>query len=186
MKIYAYNLDNFLNGSKNKLLVAGIVGSGKTYVGKYLKNKFGYEFNDFDDYFYANISLKKSDPDLYVKNRKSFEEQLFFSSSRAVVAGLGPILRNQNNHDLSEFPILLIDRNHVQATLMAVYRNFKSIFKRRLYGHIWNELLFPIRGNWHHVDNFRKFRAKYAQTPTHTFNSHEELVEYIEKYNSSN
>lgn len=179
MKIYTYRLDDFLNNKESKLLIAGIVGSGKTYNGERIAKILNCKFEDFDAFFYANMDLKKSNPQEYISKRKNFEYDLFFSNAKAVVAGLGPILRNENKHEILNFPIILLDTNPILATYRATLRNIKNIFKSKLYSHWKNELLFPYKGNLQHVDNFKRLKSQYKTESLQTFPSLNSLLNYI-------
>lgn len=49
-KTISVNLDQFKTGKKNKLLIIGVLGSGKTSLGQYLKKKYNVKHFFSDEY----------------------------------------------------------------------------------------------------------------------------------------
>lgn len=184
--ITTYKLDDFLQRKYKKILIFGIAGAGKTTLGRKLSEISGIEFNDFDDFFYQNSELKIQNYSEYIAKRKIFENDLFFSHRTSLVAGLGPILRNDNSQKIYDFPAICIERHLLIANIQGIKRNIGNIIKGKIpKRHIFNELLFVPKSNLTFKNALIEVKEKFAQNSQEkikVFKNEKELIAYFVEF----
>jgi len=124
-KNISVDLAKFESGESNKLLVVGLIGSGKTTLGKYLAKEYKAKSLHTDKCI--SWSLDEHPP-----NEKQFKEymscvkQMISSNTKSVVEGVGPLgLFNMNQKDVLNHPMIIIGKSVTASSLQAILRNRK-------------------------------------------------------------
>lgn len=101
---------------KNKVVVIGMPGCGKSTLGKILAEKINYDFCDMDDYI-QNIS-KETIPQLFEKGEDFFRkwettacEELIKLNNIVIATGGGVVKKQKNIDILKDATIVFIDRS---------------------------------------------------------------------------
>lgn len=130
-----------INKSKEKLILIGMPGSGKTTIGKLLSQEYSCSFCDMDDYI-SEIS-QKSIAELFSEGESVFRDyetqackELSVSDKTVVSTGGGVIKKDINMEILKETGIIIFIDRPVQKILEDININSRPLLKNgkdRLY-----------------------------------------------------
>lgn len=128
-------------GVKNKILLIGMPGCGKTTIGKLLSNELNYNFIDMDKYIVDSCDKTiKSLFDEGEENFRNFEskacEELYLKKNCVISSG-GGVVKRKKNIDLfeNESIIIFIDRpiEKIIGDVDTATRPLLSEGKEKLY-----------------------------------------------------
>ncbi|MCC0700259.1 shikimate kinase [Clostridioides sp. ZZV15-6383] len=135
-----------INKVKEKLILIGMPGSGKTTIGKLLAQEYNCSFCDMDDYI-SQIS-QKSITELFSEGEGVFRDyetqackELSISDKTVVSTGGGVIKKNVNMDILKETGIIVFINRPIQRILEDININPRPLLKNgkdRLYN-LYNE-----------------------------------------------
>ncbi|MCC0684466.1 shikimate kinase [Clostridioides sp. ZZV14-6345] len=135
-----------INKVKEKLILIGMPGSGKTTIGKLLAQEYNCSFCDMDDYI-SQIS-QKSITELFSEGEGVFRDyetqackELSISDKTVVSTGGGVIKKNVNMDILKETGIIVFINRPIQRILEDININSRPLLKNgkdRLYN-LYNE-----------------------------------------------
>lgn len=124
-KIYR-SLSAAVYGPQNNIILVGYMGSGKTTIGKYISEKYGYEFIDTDDYIVKKEGMSINDI-FAVKGEEYFRrfetetlKELGSSLHNAVISTGGGLPMRDENRKLLE----------AMGTVYYLKTGADTIFKR--------------------------------------------------------
>ncbi|MER0279235.1 shikimate kinase [Clostridioides difficile] len=130
-----------INKPKEKLILIGMPGSGKTTIGKLLAQEYNCSFCDMDDYI-SEIS-QKSIAELFSEGEDVFRDyetqackELSISDKTVVSTGGGVIKKDANMEILKETGIVIFIDRPVQKILEDININSRPLLKNgkdRLY-----------------------------------------------------
>jgi len=109
-KTVSVNLDEFENGTKNKLLIVGVLGSGKTSLAEYIAKKY-------------NVPLISDASDIIIKSLKDSKRNIIEGSQIARLYKDNPSYRK---FILNE-PMIIIGMSAIRAGLRADKRDGTTI-----------------------------------------------------------
>lgn len=126
---------------RDKVLLIGMPGCGKTTIGKMLSERLNYKFYDMDEYI-KNIS-GKSVKELFEKGEENFRDvesracRELSKKRRGVIASGGGVIKREKNIDLfrEESIIIFIDRpiENILSDINSDSRPLLSSGKDKLY-----------------------------------------------------
>ncbi|HBG5342880.1 TPA: shikimate kinase [Clostridioides difficile] len=135
-----------INKTKEKLILIGMPGSGKTTIGQLLAKEYNCSFCDMDDYI-IQIS-KKSISELFSKGEDIFRDyetqacrELSISDKTVVSTGGGVIKKDVNMEILKETGVIIFIDRPIQKILEDININSRPLLKNgkdRLYN-LYNE-----------------------------------------------
>lgn len=121
-KTISVDLYKFENGKSNKLLIVGLIASGKTTLGMYLSKKYKVGLDNTD-----NCELKsKSEP---IEKFIKCNIDMVRSKKRSIVEGVGLIdLYTEFGYkkELQSYPMIIIGRSVLSSSFKAFQRNYKA------------------------------------------------------------
>lgn len=144
-------IENFINGSSDKLLIIGYSGSGKTTLAKKLADKYSARYISLDDFFFKNQMLKKENPQLYEQQRTEYEKKILFGNGRYVIEGVG-IMRNKSS-EIYDLPTIILGTSFTISSIRGGLRNIRSKMTNR---NKFKELITPFQknaGKYHRMMN---------------------------------
>ncbi|MCC0714402.1 shikimate kinase [Clostridioides sp. ES-S-0077-01] len=123
-----------INKTKEKLILIGMPGSGKTTIGKLLAQEYNCSFCDMDDYI-SQIS-QKSIAELFSKGEDIFRDyetqacrELSISDKTVISTGGGVIKKDINMEILKETGIIIFIDRPVQKILEDININSRPLLK---------------------------------------------------------
>lgn len=135
-----------INKTKEKLILIGMPGSGKTTIGKLLAREYNCSFCDMDDYI-VKIA-QKSIAELFSEGEDIFRnyetqacEELSISNKAVISTGGGVIKKDVNMEILKETGIIIFIDRPIQKILEDININSRPLLengKDRLYN-LYNE-----------------------------------------------
>ena len=148
-KTISVNLHKFESGKKNKLLVMGVAGSGKTTIGEMLAKKYKVKWISIDSLWWrleqkyfkgVDMSLQKYKDKLQDK----FEKEVFKylkSNERLIIEGIN-LMENKYRKDIFKHSMIILGLSSLRAGIRAGLRNIE-----REGGEGWRELYWMSKLN---------------------------------------
>ncbi|MFW6377347.1 MAG: hypothetical protein ACOCZ5_01750 [bacterium] len=188
-KTLAVDLNNFTSGKKNKLLVIGYSGSGKTTVGRILAKNYQAKYVGLDE-VWGNVEKQfnvnpeklndKDHKDILDKIDMMFYERIVETSYRCVIEGINIVVLNlptnyQRVHMeyILQQPCVIMGRSAILSGLKGGIRNFKRNKKR--FKDIYTLTKVNIKYVMGRLEEFKKRRLSIPNT----------VVEEIDTYHLS-
>jgi adenylate kinase family enzyme len=124
-KTISIDLNKFENGKSNILLVLGLIGSGKTTLGKYLAKKYKARLLQIDDCI--SWSLKEHPPNKEQLNDYfNCIEKMIHSNKRVVIEGVGLLNLYKFRKEIIKKPVIIIGKSAIRSSFQAMIRNRKD------------------------------------------------------------
>lgn len=135
------DLDKFESGESNKLLIIGLLGGGKSTLGKYLSKKYNCKYQDLDDCI--KIAKEYSD-EKYNQAKKFYSCVLSFlkNKDRIILEGF-PLIETwrlyegkSNENFILKCPTIILGKSSLESSYDAIKRDkqnhpdydFKQLF----------------------------------------------------------
>ncbi|MCK5607712.1 (d)CMP kinase [Candidatus Pacearchaeota archaeon] len=140
-KTISVNLDKFISGESNILLIAGIPASGKSTLGKKLAKKYKAKYIETDIFYNVNDSQAAEDYEPEEEYKKDFVKKYKRSKKRYVIEGVitywscfvegGNYTLNNFIKEYSGIPIIILGPSILKVTLRGYKRERQKNKKLR-------------------------------------------------------
>jgi len=148
-KTISIDLDKFINGESNKLIIAGLSGGGKTTLCRYLAGKYNAKCYETDD---CSHSLTKEEIELFRTDEEFRKEKLdtpeitpvkkifkkayekcirpqVLSNKRYILEGGllwgAALLFSEIRKEIEKYPVIIMGTSSLQASIRAITRSKK-------------------------------------------------------------
>ncbi|EQG76667.1 shikimate kinase family protein [Clostridioides difficile DA00165] len=119
-----------INKTKEKLILIGMPGSGKTTIGKLLAKEYNCSFCDMDDYIIQIIAeLFSEGEDIFRNYETQACRELSISDKTVISTGGGVIKKDVNMEILKETGIIIFIDRPIQKILEDININSRPLLK---------------------------------------------------------
>lgn len=129
-KTISVDLDKFISGESNKLLILGLTGSGKTTMGRKLSRKMNIKSISTDDcpFDWANYHKgDKEDKSKILNKYMDCSESMVTNKSRIILEGVGLIEtyweRPNFRSTMLKYPCIIIGTSALKSSIRASKRS---------------------------------------------------------------
>jgi adenylate kinase family enzyme len=122
-KTISVNLSDFESGKSNKLLIVGLIASGKTTLGKSLSKKYRVPLYNTDDC--EEFASQKKGMDEFVNCIYG----MVTNKQRSIVEGIGLVdLFTEFGYEkeIGKYPMIIIGRSVLSSSIKAFQRHYKA------------------------------------------------------------
>jgi len=129
-KTISVNLSEFESGRINKLLVIGVMGSGKTTIGEQLAKRYRCKWISTDSFwwrlkqkYFQDIEMNKAE--LEEKIQPYFEKEMrkyLMNNERVIIEGIN-LLENKYRQMVIKKPMIILGLSSIRAGFRAGKRN---------------------------------------------------------------
>ena len=170
-KTISVNLDDFESGKKNKLLIVGVMGSGKTTIGEQLAKKMKVKWISIDSFWWIlhqkyfkglDISKKESQDKVHEKVKETVVKFLK-SNERLIIEGINiiEVYNEQPKHRK-----LILNQSMIILGLSSLMAGIRAGIRNKKGGEGWRELYWMPRNNIQIVQApLNRFRKDVIKMP---------------------
>lgn len=190
-KSLSFDLEDFEKGKKNKLLILGLSGSGKSSLGSYLSHVYKVDYYSLDNCYNDDIK-KKLIKKYNLEEKENYSliyhciKEKLFSNKKEIIEGIGLIditdvlfsdkVDSKFRNKLLISPTIILGKSVLKSTFDASLRN-KKIWKKSVLDQIFSVSKMN-RGLEESMNKFIQVRSKVPGTKIEEFNVPKLNIEY--------
>ncbi len=180
-KTISIDLDKFISGESNKLIIAGLSGGGKTTLGNYLSKKYKCNFNEIDEcnkknmtreeyYNFIMVKTSAEDPEIFKRFWVKCFKPALLSNKREVIEGNLFQIYNlipSTKPLINQYPVIILGKSALKAVWDRTQRTLRKQYAKEKYSNPKDRyekykrgVILNFKYLQKYLDQFRKERIK--------------------------